>query len=213
MAESKNLYELTSKLEQVGYDYLYIDDTNVTLSPSKDYCIGLIVDIEDLGDSVSLIIELILDDVNIKTKTYPNITVSNATLILTNILENIKKIDEKVHRCLDSFDTIMYPVGVGIESAAKSIKETLRNCGGRFIGGHLFRIERVGGELEVEINEESKVVEITIYDGDSYFSIYRREIDVRYIKEMCEEIKGITDKFNQNFLTEDEAIETVFNDI
>lgn len=213
MAESKNLYELTSKLEQVGYDYLYIDDTNVTLSPSKDYCIGLIVDIEDLGDSVSLIIELTLDDVNIKTKTYPNITVSNATLILTNILENIKKIDEKVHRCLDSFDTIMYPVGVGIESAAKSIKETLRNCGGRFIGGHLFRIERVGGELEVEINEESKVVEITFYDGDSYFSIYRREIDVRYIKEMCEEIKGITDKFNQNFLTEDEAIETVFNDI
>lgn len=213
MAESKNLYELTSKLGQVGYDYLYIDDTNVTLSPSKDYCVNLVVDIEDLGDSVSLIIELIWDDVNIKTKTYPNITVSNAILILTNILENIKKIDEKVHRCLDSFDTIMYPVGVGIESAAKSIKETLRNCGGRFIGGHLFRIERVGGELDVEINEESKVVEITIYDGDSYFSIYRREIDVRYIKEMREEIKGITDKFNQNFLTEDEAIETVFNDI
>lgn len=114
MAESKNLYELTSKLEQVGYDYLYIDDTNVALNPSKDYCIGLIVDIEDLGDSVSLIIELIWDDVNIKTKTYPNITVSNAIFILTNILENIKKIDEKVHRCLDSFDTIMYPVGVGM---------------------------------------------------------------------------------------------------
>ena len=80
-------------------------------------------------------------------------------------------------------------------------------------GGHLFRIERVGGELEVEINEESKVVEITIYDGDSYFSIYRREIDVRYIKEMCEEIKGIEDKFNQSFLTEDDTIETVFKDI
>lgn len=213
MAESKNLYELTSKLGQVGYDYLYIDDTNVTLSPSKDYCVDLVVDIEDLGDSVSLIIELIWDDVNIKTKTYPNITVSNATLILTNILENIKKIDEKAHRCLDSFDTIMYPVGVGIENALKSIKETLKNCGGRFVGGHLFRIERVGGELEVEVNEESKVVEITLYDGDSYFSIYRREIDVRYIKEMCEEIKGIADKFNQSFLTEDEAIETVFKDI
>lgn len=182
MAESKNLYELTSKLEQVGYDYLYIDDINVTLNPSKDYCIGLIVDIEDLGDSVSLIIELIWDDVNIKTKTYPNITVSNAILILTNVLENIKEIDTKAHRCLDSFDTIMYPVGVGVESALNSIKETLRNCGGRFVGGHLFRIERVGGELEVEVNEETKVVEITLYDGDSYFSIYRREIDVRYIK-------------------------------
>lgn len=213
MAESKNLYELTSKLNQVGYNYMYNEDTEVTLTTSKDYCIKLIVDVEDLGDSVSLIIELIWDDVNIKTKTYPNITVSNAILILTNILENIKKIDEKVHRCLDSFDTIMYPVGVGIESAAKSIKETLRNCGGRFIGGHLFRIERVGGELEIDVNEETKVVEITLYDGDSYFSIYRREIDVRYIKEMREEIKGITDKFNQNFLTEDEAIETVFNDI
>ena len=213
MAESKNLYELTSKLGQVGYDYLYIDDTNVTLSPSKDYCVNLDVDIEDLGDSVSLIIELIWDDVNIKTKTYPNITVSNAILILTNVLENIKEIDTKAHRCLDSFDTIMYPVGVGIERAVNSIKETLRNLGGRFVGGHLFRIERVGGELEVEVNEETKVVEITLYDGDSYFSIYRREIDVRYIKEMCEEIKGITDKFNQNFLTEDEAIETVFNDI
>lgn len=107
----------------------------------------------------------------------------------------------------------MYPIGVGIESALKSIKETLRNCGGRFVEGHLFRIERVGGELEVEVNEDTKVVEISLYDGDSYFSIYRREIDVRYIKEMCEEIKGIADKFNQNFLTEDEAIETVFTDI
>ena len=213
MAESKNLYELTSKLNQVGYNYMYNEDTEVTLTTSKDYCIKLIVDVEDLGDSVSLIIELIWDDVNIKTKTYPNITVSNAILILTNILENIKKIDEKVHRCLDSFDTIMYPVGVGIENALKSIKETLKNCGSRFIGGHLFRIGRVGGELEVEVNEESKVVEITIYDGDSYFSIYRREIDVRYVKEMCEEIKGIADKFNQSFLTEDEAIETVFKDI
>lgn len=28
MAESKNLYELTSKLEQVGYDYIYTDDTD-----------------------------------------------------------------------------------------------------------------------------------------------------------------------------------------
>lgn len=27
MAESKNLYELTSKLEQVGYNYMYTDDT------------------------------------------------------------------------------------------------------------------------------------------------------------------------------------------
>lgn len=213
MAESKNLYELTSKLEQVGYDYIYTDDTDVSLELNNDYCVGIVADVEDLGDSVSLIIELIWDDVNIKTKTYPNITVSNAILILTNILENIKKIDEKVHRCLDSFDTIMYPVGVGIESAAKSIKETLRNCGGRFVGEHLFHIERVGGELEIEVNEETKVVEITLYDGDSYFSIYRREIDVRYVKEMCEEIKGIADKFNQSFLTEDEAIETVFKDI
>lgn len=67
--------------------------------------------------------------------------------------------------------------------------------------------------MEIEVNEDTKVVEITLYDGDSYFSIYRREIDVRYIKEMCEEIKGIADKFNQSFLTEDEAIETVFKDI
>ena len=213
MAESKNLYEITSKLEQVGYNYIYTDDTDVSLELNNDYCVEIVADVEDLGDSVSLIIELIWDDVNIKTKTYPNITVYNAILILTNILENIKEIDMKTQRCLDSFDTIMYPIGVGIENAVKSIKETLRNCGCRFVGGYLFRIERVGGELEVEVNEESKVVEITIYDGDSYFSIYRREIDVRYIKDMCEEIKGITDKFNQSFLTEDEAVETVFKDI
>ena len=31
MAESKNLYEITSKLEQVGYGYVYTDDTIVTL--------------------------------------------------------------------------------------------------------------------------------------------------------------------------------------
>lgn len=214
MAESKNLYEITSKLEQVGYGYVYTDDTIVTLSPSNnDYCVDLIIDVVDLEDSVSFRIDLIWDDVTIKSKKYQKISVSNAITILTNVLENIKEIDMKAHRCLDSFDTIMYPVGVGIENAVKSIKETLRNCGGKFVGGHLFRIERVGGELEVEVNEESKVVEITLYDGDSYFSIYRREIDVRYIKEMCEEIKGIADKFNQSFLTEDEAVETVFKDI
>ena len=213
MAESKNLYEITSKLEQVGYDYVYTDDTIVTLSPSNDHCVNLIIDVVDLEDSVSFRIDLIWDDVTIKSKKYQKISVSNAITILTNVLENIKEIDMKTQRCLDSFDTIMYPVGVGIESAVKSIKETLRNCGSRFVGGHLFRVERVGGELEVEVNEESKVVEITLYDGDSYFSIYRREIDVRYVKEMCEEIKGIADKFNQSFLTEDEAIETVFKDI
>lgn len=37
MAESKNLYEITSKLEQVGYGYVYTDDTIVTLSPSNDH--------------------------------------------------------------------------------------------------------------------------------------------------------------------------------
>lgn len=31
MAESKNLYEITSKLEQVGYNYVYTDDTNDTI--------------------------------------------------------------------------------------------------------------------------------------------------------------------------------------
>lgn len=167
----------------------------------------------DLEDSVSFRIDLIWDGVTIKSKKYQKISVSNAITILTNVLENIKEIDMKTQRCLDSFDTIMYPVGVGIENALKSIKETLRNCGCRFVGGHLFRVERVGGELEIEVNEDTKVVEITLYDGDSYFSIYRREIDVRYVKEMCEEIKGIADKFNQSFLTEDEAIETVFKDI
>lgn len=213
MAESKNLYEITSKLEQVGYGYVYTDDTIVTLSPSNDHCVDLIIDVVDLGNSVSFRIDLIWDDVTIKSKKYQKISVSNAITILTNVLENIKEIDEKAYRCVDSFDTIMYPVGVGIENALKSIKEILRNCGCRFVGGHLFRIERVGGKLEVEVNEETKVVEISLYDGDSYFSIYRREIDVRYIKEMCEEIKGIADKFNQNFLTEDEAVETVFKDI
>ena len=52
----------------------------------------------------------------------------------------------------------MYPVGVGIERAVKSIKETLRNCDGRFVGGHLFRIERVGGELEVEEKIELPII-------------------------------------------------------
>lgn len=167
----------------------------------------------DLEDSVSFRIDLIWDGDNIKTKTYPKITVSNAILILTNVLENIKEIDMKAHRCLDSFDTIMYPVGVGIESALKSIKETLRNCGSRFVGGHLFHIERVGGELEVEIDKDSRVVDITTYDGNSYFSVYRREIDVRYIKEICEEIKDTMDKFKQSFLTEDDAAEAIFKDI
>lgn len=37
MAESKNLCELTSKLEQVGYGYVYTDDTIVTLCPSNDH--------------------------------------------------------------------------------------------------------------------------------------------------------------------------------
>lgn len=45
MAESKNLYEITSKLEQVGYGYVYTDDTIVTLSPSNDHCVNLIIDV------------------------------------------------------------------------------------------------------------------------------------------------------------------------
>lgn len=164
MAESKNLYELTSKLEQVGYDYEYTDDTIVTLSPSNDHCVNLIIDVVDLKDSVSFRIDLIWDDVTIKSKKYKKISVSNAILILTNILENIKEIDTKAHHCLDSFDTIMYPVGVGVENAVKSIKETLRDCGGKFVGGHLFRIERVG------------VVEATYgYPSNSQFLV---EIDV-----------------------------------
>ena len=137
-ARSKNLYEITSKLEQVGYGYVYTDDTIVTLSPSNDHCVNLIIDVVDLEDSVSFRIDLIWDDVTIKSKKYQKISVSNAILILTNVLENIKKIDEKAHRCLDSFDTIMYPVGVGIENAVKSIKETIKTCGGRFVGGSSF---------------------------------------------------------------------------
>lgn len=213
MAESKNLYEITSKLEQVGYDYMYTDDTIVTLSPSNDHCVNLIVDVVDLEDSVSFRIDLIWDDVTIKSKKYQKISVSNAIIILTNILENIKEIDTKAQRCLESFDTVMYPVGVGIESALKSIRDTIKNCGGRFDSGNTFHIERVGGELEVEVDEDKRTIEITIYDGDSYSLVYRREIDVRYIKEICEEIRDIVDKFNQSFLTEDEAVETVFKDI
>lgn len=48
MTESKNLYEITSKLEQVGYGYVYTDDTIVTLSPSNDHCVNLIIDVVDL---------------------------------------------------------------------------------------------------------------------------------------------------------------------
>ena len=40
-----HLYELTSKLEQVGYGYVYTDDTIVTLSPSNDHCVNLIIDV------------------------------------------------------------------------------------------------------------------------------------------------------------------------
>lgn len=47
-----HLYELTSKLEQVGYGYVYTDDTIVTLSPSNDHCVNLIIDVVDLEDSV-----------------------------------------------------------------------------------------------------------------------------------------------------------------
>lgn len=70
MAESKNLYELTSKLEQVGYDYIYTDDTDVSLELNNDYCVGIVADVEDLGDSVSFRIDLIWDDVTIKSKKY-----------------------------------------------------------------------------------------------------------------------------------------------
>ena len=65
----------------------------------------------DLEDSVSFRIDLIWDDVTIKSKKYQKISVSNAILILTNVLENIKKIDEKAHRCLDSFDTTLLGLG------------------------------------------------------------------------------------------------------
>ena len=121
MAESKNLYEITSKLEQVGYGYVYTDDTIVTLSPSNDHCVDLIIDVVDLEDSVSFRIDLIWDDVTIKSKKYQKISVSNAITILTNVLENIKEIDMKTQRCLDSFDTIMYPSFLTEDEAVETV--------------------------------------------------------------------------------------------
>lgn len=70
------------------------------------------------------------------------------------------------------------------------------------------------GGLGVIVSEEKRLVEIFISIGRSDFLIYRREINVLYIKEMWAEIENIIDRFKQEFSANDNvAAETIFKNI
>lgn len=230
-----------SKLEQVGYGYVYTDDTIVTLSPSNDHCVNLIIDVVDLEDSVSFRIDLIWDDVTIKSKKYQKISVSNAITILTNVLENIKEIDMKTHhnitvsdaiRILTSmlkhveeiytkaqkdlklFEVTLYPVNVGLEEAIKYIEELLICCDFEPQRKGVWRIDRVGSMLKVHVDKGKRIIEIFICgDRIDWELIYRREINIKNNKELCEEIKSIIDKFKQLYLPPEVAVETFFKEL
>ena len=164
----------------------------------------------DSGDSLSLTVELNMD---IKAKTYSETTVSNIIYIMTHVLENVKELDAKAHKKVDSFDTVLYPVDVEISKAVKDIGDGLKSCGFTNLYD-LYFIRRFDGGLGVIVSEEKRFVEIFISIGRRDFSIYRREINVENIKEIWTEIESIIDRFKQTFPANDSVVaETVFKDI
>ena len=165
-----------------------------------------------MGDSLSLDIDLRENQISFGSRTYSEISVSDVIRILANVLKNVEELDVKTRKNIDSFDSVLYPVGVGMEKAVNDIKDILYNCGCIYTHS-VYGIERVGVAREIEVNGIERRVEIVIFDGESDFLVYRREINLSYIKEMCEEIKSIIDKFKQSLPTRYDVVETVFTDV
>lgn len=209
MVKNAKFYELESKLAPIGYDCYNRDGNSITFV-SDSYCVYVTGTVVDSGDSLSLTVEL---NVDIKAKTYSETTVSDIIYIMTHVLENVKELDAKAHKKVDSFGTVFYPVDVEISKAVKDIGDGLKSCG--FTSFYdVYFTRRFDGGLGVIVSEEKRFVEIFISICRRDFSIYRREISVENIKEMWTEIESIIDRFKQAFPVNDSATaETVFKDI
>ena len=209
MVKNTKFYELESKLVPIGYDCYNRDGNSITFVLNR-YCVYVTGTVVDSGDSLSLIVELNMD---IKAKTYSETTVSDIIYIMTHVLENVKELDAKAHKKVDSFDTVFYPVDVEISKAVKDIGDSLKSCG--FTNFYdVYFTRRFDGGLGVIVSEEKRFVEIFISISSREFSIYRREITAENIKEMWAEIENIIDRFKQAFPANDSvAAETIFKDI
>lgn len=209
MVKNTKFCELENMLAPIGYKCYNRDANSITFVLNR-YCVWVSGTVVDSGDSLSLTVVL---NFKIKAKTYSETNVSDIINIMTRVLENVKELDAKAHKKVDSFDTVLYPVGVGISKAVKDIEDGLKSCGFTNLCGEYF-IKCFDGGLGVIVSEEKRLVEIFISIGRSDFLIYRREINVLYIKEMWAEIENIIDRFKQEFPANDNvAAETIFKNI
>lgn len=108
MVKNTKFYELESKLAPIGYDCYNRDSNSITFVLNR-YCVYVVGTVVDNGDSLSLTVELNMD---IKAKIYSKTTISDIVYIMTHVLENVKELDAKAHKKVDSFDTFLSPVGV-----------------------------------------------------------------------------------------------------
>lgn len=212
MVKNKKFYELESKLVPLGYDCYNRDDNSITFVLNK-HCVPARGTVVDSGDSLSLTVEETSSLEDIKTKTYSDTTVSNIIYIMTHVLENVKELDLKAYEKVDSFDRV-YPADVEISKAVKDIEDGLKSCGfTNLFDWDLYFLKRFDGGLWVTVNEEKRLVGISISIGGHEFLIYRREINILYIKEMWAEIEDIINRFKQAFPADVNVEETVFKGI
>lgn len=110
MVKNTKFCELENMLAPIGYKCYNRDANSITFVLNR-YCVWVSGTVVDSGDSLSLTVVL---NFKIKAKTYSETNVSDIINIMTRVLENVKELDAKAHKKVDSFDTVLYPVGVGI---------------------------------------------------------------------------------------------------
>lgn len=214
MKENKLLYEVTKELEKVGYDCYYDSSTEVRLYQKEYHLLNIrgFLEVTEVSLSLTIVIKYNIDE--IYTKTHHNITVSDAIRILTSMLKHVEEIYTKAQKDLKLFEVTLYPVNVGLEEAIKYIEELLICCDFEPQRKGVWRIDRVGSMLKVHVDKGKRIIEIFICgDRIDWELIYRREINIKNNKEMCEEIKSIIDKFKQLYLPPEVVVETFFKEL
>lgn len=213
MIKNEKFCELESKLVPIGYDCYNPDDNSITFVLNK-HCVRVAGTAVDSEGSLTLTVEEKSSLDNVKTKTFSDTNVSNIIYIMTCVLENVKELDAKAHEKVDSFDKVLYPVGVGISKAVKDIGDGLKRCGfANLFDWDWYFLKRFDGGLWVTVDEEKRLVGISISVGGKDFLVYRREINVENIKEIWAEIESIIDRFKQAFPADTNVEETVFKGI
>lgn len=214
MKENKLLYEVTKELEKVGYSCYYDSSTEVRLCQKEYHLLNIqgFLEVTDVSLSLTIVIKYNIEE--IYTKTHHNITVAEAIRILTSMLKHAEEIYTKAQKDLKLFEVTLYHVNVGLEEAIKHIEDLLICYDFEPQRQGVWRIDRVGSMLKVHINKRGRIVEIFIRgDRADWELIYRREINIKNNKEMCEEISSIINKFKQLYLPPEVVVETFFKEL